>query len=77
MKNLLASLFGRTRGEDFLVNYVVRECRRGRTFAEVIEDRYVVNRSTPQQRARLLERPEVVAAVGTEQVEEARLAGVV
>jgi hypothetical protein len=72
MKNPFASLFGRTRSEDFLAAYVMRECRRGRTFAEVIEDPYVLNRSTPEQRARLLERADVIAAVGTEQVEEAR-----
>lgn len=74
MKNPFASLFGRTRREDFLANYVIRESRRGRTFAEVIDDPYVVNRSTPEQRARLLERADVIAAVGTEQVEEARSA---
>ena len=73
MRNPFASLFGRTRREDFLAKYVVRECQRGRTFAEVMQDRYVLNRSTPEQRARLLERPDVVAAVGTEQIEAARL----
>lgn len=72
MRNPFASLFGRTRGEDFLAKYVVRECQRGRTFAEVMEDRYVLNRSTPEQRARLLERADVIAAVGTEQIEAAR-----
>jgi hypothetical protein len=30
----------------------------------VLEDPYVKNRATPAERARLLDRPEVVAAVG-------------
>jgi hypothetical protein len=50
--------------KDYLAQYVVRECRRGRKLSEVLEDAYVRNRSTPEQRARLLDRPDVVAALG-------------
>jgi len=50
--------------EERLASYVLREHGRGRPFREVLDDPYVRNRSTREERARLLERPEVVAAVG-------------
>ena len=46
------------------MRYVLREHTRGRSLQEVLDDPYVRNRSTPEQRARLLDRPEVVAALG-------------
>jgi hypothetical protein len=61
-----------SRGEDYVARYVVRECRRGRPLHEVLEDPYVKNRATPDQRARLLDRPEVVAAIGAEATRELR-----
>jgi hypothetical protein len=57
-------LFGSSRRENFLAQYVLREHARGRPFAEILEDPYVRNRSTPEERARLLDSPEVVAALG-------------
>jgi hypothetical protein len=38
----------------------------------VLEDPYVKNRATPDQRARLLDRPEVVGAIGAEATRELR-----
>jgi hypothetical protein len=69
------NLFGSSRREDFLVRYVLREHDRGRTLAEIFDDTYVRNRSTPEQRARLLDDPEVVAALGENALEELRAAG--
>ena len=63
-RNLLRSLFGSSRSEQFLVSYVLREHARGRPLAEILDDPYVRNRSTPAERARLLDAPEVVAALG-------------
>ena len=58
----------RSRGsteEDRVVQYVIREHDRGRSLSDILGDRYVVERLTsPEQRAHLLERPEVVHAVG-------------
>ena len=71
-RNLFGSLFGSSRQEQYLVRYVLREHARGRPLAEIFEDSYVRNRSTPEERARLLERPEVVAAVGDNVLEELR-----
>jgi hypothetical protein len=47
-----------------LIEYVVREVRRGRTLASVLDDPYVVNRSNIVDRRALLEEPEVVEAAG-------------
>ncbi|MGH3043485.1 MAG: hypothetical protein ACRDM2_02045 [Gaiellaceae bacterium] len=50
--------------EEALASYVVREHRQGRSLEEILEDPYLKNRATDEQRLRLLERPEVIRAVG-------------
>jgi hypothetical protein len=71
-RNPLAFVFAHSRREDYLVRYVLREHRRGRSLAEILEDPYVHAWSTPAERGRLLERPEVVAAIGEQSVAELR-----
>ena len=72
---MFSFLFQRSSGEERVAQYVVREHDRGRSLAEIMEDKYVVNRlQTPQQRARLLDRPEVVKAVGEDMVEATKAA---
>jgi len=72
-KDLFSSLFQRSSGEERVAQYVIREHERGRALAEILEDKYVVNRlPSPAQRARLLDRPEIVQAVGSEQAEAAK-----
>ena len=44
----------------------------GATSAEILEDRYVQNRLTPEQRARLLDRPEVIKAIGKDTIASAQ-----
>ncbi|MCW2977002.1 MAG: hypothetical protein JWM06_2283 [Actinomycetia bacterium] len=58
--------------EEQVVAYLIREHARGRKVSEILEDRYVQNRLTPQQQARLLERPEVIHALGEQNVDAAR-----
>ncbi|HXZ57376.1 MAG TPA: hypothetical protein VEG40_07325 [Gaiellaceae bacterium] len=67
-----AFLFARPSVEDRLAAYVIREHERGRPLTEILEDPYVQNRTTPQQRARLLDRPEIVHALGETAITEAR-----
>jgi hypothetical protein len=43
---------------------VIREHERGRALAEILDDPYVRNRAHPQEIARLLDRPEVIHAIG-------------
>ncbi len=52
--------------------YVIREHHRGRDLADILEDPYIVNRLSPQERARLLEREDVIRAIGDDLVEAAR-----
>jgi hypothetical protein len=63
-RNPFAFLFVTSRREQYLAQYVLREHGRGRALADILEDPYVRNRSTVAERARLLERPEVVATIG-------------
>jgi hypothetical protein len=72
-RSLFASVFAPSRSDDYLARYVLREHARGRALAEVLEDPYVRNRSTAGERVRLLERPEVVAALGETALSELRL----
>jgi hypothetical protein len=64
LRNPFSFLFARSGTEERLAAYVIREHGRGRSVAEILEDPYLRNRTTEQQRARLLERPEVIRAIG-------------
>jgi hypothetical protein len=72
LKDLFSFLFQRSTAEERVAQYVVREHDRGRSLSEILEDKYVVNRLSPDQRRRLLDRPEVLHAVGADTVESAR-----
>lgn len=65
-------LFARSTQEERVAAYVIREHERGRTLADILEDPYVRNRLTPQQRSRLLDRADIIRAVGDDTVEAAR-----
>ena len=67
-------LFQRSSAEERVAAYVIREHDRGRDLAEILEDPYVQNRSSPEQRARLLDRPEVIQAIGKDMIADARQA---
>ena len=58
--------------EESLAAYVVREHRLGRSVDEILDDPYLKNRCTEEQRLRLLERPEVIRAIGEDTAAEAR-----
>ena len=67
------SFFGTRSGkEERLTAYLIREHQRGRPIAEVLDDPYVRNRLTPRERDRLLERPEVIRALGEDAVASVR-----
>jgi hypothetical protein len=71
---IFSFLFARSKREQYLSEYVLREHARGRTLDEILDDRYVQNRSTVVERARLLERREIVEAIGANAVDELRAA---
>jgi hypothetical protein len=57
-----------------MAQYVIREHHRGRPLAEILEDHYVTNRCSPEQIGRLLERNDVIHAVGDATISSARTA---
>ncbi|MGH3131667.1 MAG: hypothetical protein ACRDNX_12695 [Gaiellaceae bacterium] len=73
-RNPFSFLFQRSSQEERLAAYVIREHDRGRGLDEILNDRYVLNRATPQQRERILDRPEVIRAVGDDTIASARRA---
>ncbi len=74
LRNPFSFLFTRSSGEDRIAAYVIREHERGRPLTEILDDPYIKNRTTPMERERLLDRPEVVRALGQATVEAAKQA---
>lgn len=72
IRNPFSFLFTRSTQEERVAAYVIREHERGRSLEEILDDPYVRNRLTPQQRSRLLDRPDVIRAIGDDIVETAR-----
>ncbi len=72
LRSPFSFLFARSSTEDRVAAYVIREHSRGRGLSEILEDRYVQNRLTVEQRRRLLDRPEVVHALGDDAVDQTR-----
>ncbi|MDX6369093.1 MAG: hypothetical protein QOG93_595 [Gaiellaceae bacterium] len=72
LRSPFSFLFARSSMEERVVAYVIREHGRGRALSEILEDRYVQNRLSPQQRLRMLDRPELIQALGDETVEDTR-----
>jgi hypothetical protein len=64
LSNPFSFLFARSTNEDRVAQYLIREHERGRAVDEILEDPYVRNRTTERQRARLLDRPEVIESLG-------------
>ena len=64
LRNPFSFLFASSGKEDRIAVYVIREHERGRALAEILEDPYVRNRCTEAEIARLLDRPEVIHALG-------------
>ena len=62
-RNPFSFLFTRSSAEDRVAAYVIREHERGRGLDEILDDPYVRNRLTESQRLRLLDRPDLVAAL--------------
>ena len=72
-RNPLGFLFERSSQEDRLAAYVIREHDRGRSLDDILNDRYILNRTTPQQLQRLLDNPDVVRTLGHDTIESVRM----
>ena len=74
LRNPFSFLSARSTREERVALYIIREHDRGRSLEEILEDPYVRNRCTPNEQARLLERPEILHAIGEDVVAAARQA---
>ncbi|HEX7084200.1 MAG TPA: hypothetical protein VF186_08820 [Gaiellaceae bacterium] len=76
LRETIAGVFSflgtRTQSERRIAEYVIREHRLGRSLSEILTDPYVTNRCTSEQIDRLLERPELLHALGEDVVAETR-----
>lgn len=64
-----------TRTEDRAATYVVREHGRGRPLEDILADPYLRDRLSADQITRLLERPDLVHALGDDVCRELRATG--
>lgn len=64
LRNPFSFLFTRSSKEQRVAAYVIREHERRRPLNEVLQDAYVRNRLSDNEVARMLDRPEVVRALG-------------
>ncbi len=71
-KNMFSFLLSRGSAEEHVARYVIREHDRGRSLEEILEDKYVKNRLTPEQQRRLLDRPEIIESFGGDMLEAAK-----
>ena len=72
LRSPFSFLFTRSSAEEQVVAYLTREHRRGRSVADIFTDRYVTNRLSREQQARLLERPDLIHVLGEHDVAAAR-----
>jgi hypothetical protein len=64
LRSPFSFLFQRPQSEELVAEYVVREHHSGRALNDILDDAYVTNRCTPEQVRRVLDRPDVVHALG-------------
>ena len=72
LRNPFSFMFTRSGKEQRVAAYVIREHERGRPLHDILEDAYIRNRLTDAEVERLLDRPEVVHALGEGVVAEQR-----
>jgi hypothetical protein len=67
-------LFRSPHQEDLIAEYVIREHHKGRALDEILKDERITGTLSPEQILRLLDRPEIVHAVGDDMVAAQRAA---
>jgi hypothetical protein len=72
IKSAFSFLSSRTQSEERIAQYVIREHHRGRPLHDILEDHYVTNRLTAEQIKRLLDRPDLLHALGEGLVSETK-----
>jgi hypothetical protein len=72
LRGLFSFTGAKSSQEERVAAYLIREHDRGRSVKEILDDPYVRNRCTPQEIERVLERPDVIKAIGDDLAEAAR-----
>lgn len=72
IKGAFSFLGSRSQSEERMAQYVIREHHRGRPLHDILEDHYVTNRCTGEQIRRLLDRPDVLHALGEDLVNDTK-----
>ncbi|HZT45539.1 MAG TPA: hypothetical protein VFA24_05105 [Gaiellaceae bacterium] len=71
-RGLFSFLGTRSSQEDRVAAYVIREHERGRSLDDILDDPYVRNRCSQHEVARILDRPDVIRAIGEHVAEAAK-----
>jgi hypothetical protein len=73
-RSLFSFLGARSTQEERVAAYLIREHERGRSLDDILDDPYVRNRCSPPEVARVLDRPDVIRAIGDDTAEAAKAA---
>jgi hypothetical protein len=65
LKNLLSP---KSHKEELVAEHIIREHRKGRSLSEILDDAYVKNHITPDKINRVLERQDVIHAIGEDTI---------
>ena len=63
LQNPFSFLFAKSRTEEAVIAYLLREHGAGRHVDDILEDPYVQNRLSAEQQRRMLARPDVIHAL--------------
>ncbi len=72
LRGLFSFLGARSTQEERIAAYLIREHDRGRSLTDILDDPYVRNRCSTREIARLLDRPDVMKAIGDDMAEAAK-----
>jgi hypothetical protein len=71
-RSVFSFLGTRSTQEERVAAYVIREHERGRSLEDILDDPYVHNRCSAAEISRLLDRPDVLKAIGDDMAAEAK-----
>ena len=71
-RNVFSFLGTKSTQEERVAAYLIREHDRGRSVDDILDDPYVRNRCSANEIARVLERPDVIKAIGDDMAEAAK-----
>jgi hypothetical protein len=71
-RSVFSFLGTRSTQEERVAAYVIREHDRGRSLDDILDDPYVRNRCSSREIERLLDRPDIVKAIGDNMAAEAK-----